>query len=224
MSFTSKTPEFIFENHARDSKEWFKEHKPDYEQYIKAPFREFLEKIEPYMLKIDSEMICDPKYISRMYRDARYSKGQSVFRDYVWYTFCRKRENNTSAPCFYFSVSPNGFDYGCGYYYTPAATAAAVRKLVLSGDKAFCDAKESFKKQKIFVIGGNMYKKDHYPDSPEEDKPWLNNRNIFLFHESKDFKTLYSDKLPEKVGREFLKIAPVYDFFMKAEKIAECEG
>ena len=91
MSFTSKTPEFIFENHAKDSKEWFREHKADYEQYIKAPFKEFLELIEPFIHKIDPELSCDPKQISRLYRDARYAKGQSVFRDYVWYTFCRKR-------------------------------------------------------------------------------------------------------------------------------------
>ena len=36
MPFTSKTPEFIFENHAHDSKEWFHEHKGDYEKYIGA--------------------------------------------------------------------------------------------------------------------------------------------------------------------------------------------
>lgn len=221
MSFTSKTPEFIFENHMRDSKDWFREHKADYEQYVKSPFKEFLKGIEPFMNKIDPELSCDPKHISRLYRDARYAKGQSVFRDYVWYTFCRKRENNTSAPAFYFSVSASGFDYGCGYYCTPAPTLAAIRKLILTGDMSFAAAKKALKGQKVFEIGGNMYKKDHYPDSPEEDKLWLNNRNIYLYCNSRDFDALYSDKLSEKVGREFLKIAPVYNFFMKAEQIKE---
>lgn len=221
MPFTSKTPEFIFENHIKDSKDWFREHKADYERYIKAPFKEFLELIEPYIHKIDPELSCDPKHISRLYRDARYAKGQSVFRDYVWYTFCRKRESNTSAPAFYFSVSPSGFDYGCGYYYTPTSTVTAMRKLILAGDASFDAAKKAFKGQRVFELGGNMYKKDHYPDSPDEDKIWLNNRNIYLYRNSTDFDLLYSDKLPEKIGREFLKIAPVYNFFMKAEKIKE---
>lgn len=221
MPFTEKTPEFIFENHARDSKEWFCEHKGDYEKYIKQPFKEFVEEIEPFMNDIDSEISCDPKKLSRIYRDARYSKGQSVFRDYIWYSFGRTRENATSLPGFYFSVSPRGFDYGCGYYYTPTPTLAAMRKLILSGDHSFAAAKEAYKKQKVFTVGGDLYKRDRYPDQPEENKLWLNRKNIFLFAESNDFKALYSVELPRKIGKEFQRIAPVYDFFMKAEQIKE---
>ena len=93
MPFSEKTLEFIFENHANDSKEWFKAHKDDFEQYVKEPFREFVSALTPTMLKIDDEFICDPKRLSRIYRDARYSKGKSIFRDYMWYSFGRKKES-----------------------------------------------------------------------------------------------------------------------------------
>lgn len=221
MPFTSKTPEFIFENHSRDSKEWFKEHKSEYEKYIKEPFGEFLELIRPYIEEIDSEISCDPKRLSRIYRDARYAKGKSVFRDYVWYTFSRTRENNTSLPAFYFSVSPRGFDYGCGYYFTLTPTLEAMRKLILSGDYSFAAAKEAYIGQKTFTLGGDLYKKDHYPEQPEENKIWLNRKNIFLFCESDDFKALYGKNLAKKIGEDFKRIAPVYNFFMKAERIRE---
>lgn len=221
MPFTSKTPEFIFENHVHDSKDWFHEHKSDYEKYIKEPFREFLEHIEPYIAEIDDRISCDPKRLSRIYRDARYSKGQSIFRDYIWYTFSRTRENNTSLPAFYFSVSPNGFDYGCGYYYTTTPTLTAMRSLILSGDHSFNAAKEAYSNQKVFSLGGDLYKKDHYPEQLEENKTWLNRKNIFLFCESSDFKTLYSKNLPKKIGEDFKSIAPVYNFFIKCEQIRE---
>ncbi len=221
MPFTAKTPEFIFENHVHDSKEWFHEHKSDYEKYVKEPFREFVELIEPYIKEIDAEISCDPKRLSRIYRDARYSKGMSVFRDYIWYTFSRTRENATSLPAFYFSVSPGGFDYGCGYYYTTTPTLVALRKLVILGDYSFTAAKEAYINQKVFNLGGDLYKKDRYPDQPEENKIWLNRKNIFLYSESKDFKTLYSKSLPQKIGEEFNRIAPVYRLFMKAEQIRE---
>lgn len=221
MPFTSKTPEFIFENHSHDSKEWFQQHKSDYEKYVKEPFKEFLEQIEPYISEIDGEISCDPKRISRIYRDARYAKGKSIFRDYVWYTFSRTRENNTSLPAFYFSVSPGGFDYGCGYYYTTTPTLVAMRKLILSGDYSFVAAKEAYEGQDIFSLGGDLYKKDHYPEQPDENKIWLNRKNIFLFCESNDFKTLYSKNLAKKIGEDFKRIAPVYNFFMKAEQIRE---
>ncbi|MCM1488674.1 MAG: DUF2461 domain-containing protein [Firmicutes bacterium] len=221
MPFSAKTPEFLFENYAHDSKEWFHEHKSDYEKYVKLPFKELVERLEPIMAKIDDKISCDPKRLSRIYRDARYSRGQSVFRNNAWYTFCRTREEATSMPCLYFGVSPAGFDYGCGYYHASTASMEAVRRLILSGDSSFAAAKEAYNGQDVFVLGGEMYKKDHYPERSEEDKLWLNRRNIWLGFDSDDFKTLYSKSLYKKVGEDFLKIAPVYSFFMKAEQIRE---
>ena len=96
-----------------------------------------------------------------------------------------------------------------------------MRKLILSEDHSFTAAKEAYKKQKVFTMGGDLYKRDRYPDQPEENKLWLNRKNHFCFAESSDFNTLYSSDLPKKIGKEFKKIAPVYSFFMKAEQIKE---
>lgn len=221
MPFSAKTPEFLFENHAHDSKEWFHEHKSDYENYVKEPFKELVLQLEPIISKIDDKISCDPKRLSRIYRDARYSKGQSIFRNYAWYTFSRTREEATSAPCLYFGVSPAGFQYGCGYYHAPTASMNAMRKLILNGDNSFTAAKNAYKEQQVFVLEGEMYKKDHYPEQPEENRLWLNRRNIWLGCDSSDFKTLYSKNLYKKIGSDFLQIAPIYNFLMKAEQIRE---
>ena len=221
MPFSSKTPEFLFENHAHDSKEWFTEHKQDYEKYVKEPFREFVAAIEPTMEEIDEKISCDPKRLSRIYRDARYSKGQSIFRNYAWYTFSRTREEATTAPCFYFGVSPNGFEYGCGYYHASTASMNAMRKLILEGDVSFEAANAAYLSQNVFTLGGERYKKDHYPEESEEKRLWLNQRNIFLGCESSDFKTMYSKDLYKIVAKDFLSIAPIYSFLMKSEQIKE---
>lgn len=219
MPFTEKTPEFLFENHLKDSKEWFHEHKSDYEKYIKEPFKEFVEIVAPTMNVIDDKISCDPKRLSRIYRDARYSKGQSVFRNYIWYTFSRTREGATSLPCFYFSVSPTGFDYGLGYYCAGTESMNAVRRLVLSGDISFVKAKRAYSGQNKFILGGETYKRDRYPEQPEENKLWLNRKNIYLSYESKDFGVLYSKELGSMVAEDFKQISPVYHMFMKAEQI-----
>lgn len=97
----------------------------------------------------------------------------------------------------------------------------SMRKLILSGDNSFDEAKKAYSEQKIFDIEGDMYKKDHYPDQPEENRLWLNRRNIWIGCNSGDFKTLYGKNLSKKIGGEFLSIAPVYNFLMKAEQIRE---
>ena len=221
MPFSSKTPEFLFENHAHDSKEWFREHKGNYEKYVKEPFGEFVAAIEPTMREIDEKICCDPKRLSRIYRDPRYSKGQSIFRNYAWYTFSRTREEATTTPCFYFGVSPNGFEYGCGYYRASTASMNAMRKLILDNDGSFEKANTAYLSQNTFIMGGERYKKDRFPDESEEKKLWLNQRSIFFSYESNDFKIMYGKDLYKIVAKDFLSIAPVYEMLMKAEQIKE---
>lgn len=218
MNFSARSLDFIFENMLNDSKVWFSEHKEEYRQCIVLPFQELIEKLTPTMLEIDRKLICDPKKLSRIYRDARYAKGKSIFRDYVWYTFSRTRDMYKSLPGFYFSISPNGFDYGCGYYYASTESMEEIRSLILKGDKSFSAALKAYKGQQVFSLGGDMYKRDRFPDASPERKEWLNRRSIFLSCESKDFELLFSDKLAEKIAADFKAIAPVYQLFMKAEE------
>lgn len=222
MPFSPKTLEFIFENHIHDSKEWFNAHRSDFEQYVKEPFREFVTQLTPTMLKIDPQFICDPKRLSRIYRDARYAKGKSIFRDYIWYSFGRKKEDVVKTyPEYYFSISPTGFDYGCGYYCPTTETMTAMRRLIIAGDPVFGKAKAAYDSQKVFAMGGTEYKRDRYPDQSPEKRLWLNRKDIFFFTASSDFDVLYSPDLPKKIAKDFKKIAPIYDFFIKAEQIKD---
>ena len=218
MAFSARSLDFIFENFLNDSKGWFSEHKDDYEKYVVLPFRELITDLTDTMLEIDDKLICDPKKLSRIYRDARYAKGKSIFRDYVWYTFSRTRDMYKSLPGFYFSISPNGFDYGCGYYYASTESMEEIRSLILSGDKSFSAALKAYKGQQVFSLYGEMYKRNRYPDESPERQEWLNRRTIGLSCESKDFELLFSDKLAEKIAADFKAIAPVYHLFMKAEE------
>ncbi len=213
--------DFLFENSLNDSKAWFDGHKADYKRYVTEPFAELVNRLSQTMLGIDDKFICDPRKISRIYRDARYSKGKSIFRDYVWYTFSRTRDAYRSLPGFYFSISPRGFDYGCGYYYAASATMQAMRELIINGDKSFVKALKAFEDQNVFELYGDMYKRGKYPDESEKKRNWLERKNIGLSCESKDFKLLFSDKLTEKVAADFKAVAPVYEFFMLADEKAK---
>ena len=43
MPFTKQTLEFISENYMRNDRQWFKDHKADYESLVLAPFSELLQ-------------------------------------------------------------------------------------------------------------------------------------------------------------------------------------
>ena len=223
MPFSKKTLDFLLENRLNDSKVWYQEHKEDYKQYVAEPFSEFITALQPTINEIDSEIICNPKRFSRLYRDARFSKGGSIFRENVWCSFERRSEQFESLPSFYFDVSPSGFEYGCGYYMASTATMSALRNLILKNDKAFRSAINAYESQNTFQLSGDLYKKNRYPEQSERLCNWLNRKSIYLFCRSTDIDQLCKENLTDIISQDYKKIAPVYNFFMKAQELGARE-
>lgn len=219
MPFSQASIDFLFENRLHDSKTWFTEHKADYEALVKQPMTQLVLDLAPTMMKIDKYIICDPKKISRIYRDARMHPD-SIFRDHIWYSFGRPRDARNPAPEFYFSIGASGMEFGCGYYCVRPAVMEAARQLILADDDAFKTAFMAVKKQKSFQLYGEMYKRDRYPDQPREKAEWLNRRSLGLSGELTDPEIMFTDKLSKHIAKEFKKIAPVYQLYMKAEQLA----
>ena len=219
MPFSQQSIDFLFENRLHDSKAWFTEHKAEYESLVKQPMAQLVLDLAPTMMKIDKYMICDPKKISRIYRDARMHPD-SIFRDHIWYSFGRPRDARNPAPEFYFSIGAGGMSFGCGYYCARPAVMQAVRELILADDDSFKAAFLAVKKQKSFQLFGEPYKRNRYPDQPPEKCDWLNRRGLGLSGELTDPEIMFTDKLSKHIAREFKKIAPVYDLYMKAEMLA----
>lgn len=101
MPFTQQSIDFLFENRLHDSREWFGEHKQDYQRLVVEPMTALIEELAPTITKIDPLIEINPKRISRIYRDMRLHPD-SIFRDHIWYTFSRVREQFQALPGFYF--------------------------------------------------------------------------------------------------------------------------
>lgn len=219
MNITPQALDFLFENRLKDSKEWYKEHKDIHKKLVVEPFREFVSDMAPYINEIDPKIVCNPKRISRIYRDTRFTKDKSIFRDNQWYCFMNGSEMYEGYPSLFFDFSPRGFIYGCGYYKASKGTVDAIRELVIKKDKSFIKAKKLIESDEKYFFESNPYKKNHFPDADKDDLKWLNIRNFSVIVESQDFNLLFSDRLADEMGKEFLKLKPVYDFLMKAESV-----
>ncbi len=220
MPFSQKSVDFLFENRLHDSREWFRERKQDYQSLVVEPMKSLIEEVAPTIIKIDPLIEINPNRISRIYRDMRLSPD-SIFRDHIWYTFSRVREQYQALPGFYFSIGAAGISYGCGYYCASARSMQALRALILSGDESFGAAFKAVEKQKTFDMYGDMYKRSKFPDQPPELRNWLDRKSIGLSFDSSDPEIMFSEGLAQRVAKDFRKIAPFYDFCMKAESRAE---
>ncbi len=220
MNFSKESLDFLFENRLMDSKPWFLEHKNIYEEKVLEPMRELVEALSPTMLAIDDRMICEPKIgrsISRIYRDTRFSRDKSVFREKIWCVFLRDKKLYDGLPAFFVEVTPDGFSYGCGYYKASTASMERFRELVLNDDKDYKAARRAVEKSEIFDLYAEKFKRTKYPDESEKKREWLDMKNIGAICYSNDFKLLFSDRLAEKLAADLKTLAPFYKFLMKVE-------
>ena len=220
MPFSAKSLDYLIENRLNDSKEWYNAHKDDHRRLIAEPFAELITALAPTMHGIDEEIVCNPKKISRMYRDTRFSTDKTMFRENVWCVFGHPKDVFLP-PCYYVDISPNGLEYGCGFYQAGTEIMEIMRSMITSNDKLFKAAFKSVKEQEIFEIYGDMYKKNRFPEQPPEYQDWLNRKNLGLSCHSKDFDLLFSDKLADKLAEDFKQIAPFYRFIVKADSVSK---
>ena len=145
MNFSRKSIDILFELKLRDSREYYEEQKPIYKNVITEPFAEIAAGLAPTFEKIDSQLVCSPKCVSRVRRDTRFTKDKSLFRDHIWIAVSRPRERLGNALSFYFCIEQTGFSYGVGYYQAPTAVMESLRELIKKDDKSYKAAAKMLK-------------------------------------------------------------------------------
>ena len=212
MPITENTLNFLTENRQQNSKDWFHENRPAYMNEVMEPLVELVEALTPAMLDIDPHFETSPKVgktISRIYRDTRFSRDKSLYRDAMWCGFQRPKIGKESHPGFFLEFSPYRFRYGCGFYQASTEKMRAMREKILDDSLSFLHAQSAFTNQSVF-------EKIHYRDQPLDKQNWLERRNIFFVHNSIDFPWLCSDDMALQLGENFTLLKPVYDFLLTA--------
>lgn len=221
MPFSEATLDFMALNRVMNSREWFHEHRDEYLSLVVEPIAELVEDMAPEMWKIDPSLIIIPKVgksISRIWRDTRRGPELPIYRDVMWITLLRAKYEGY--PSFWFEFSPRCLRWGCGWYQTNPAIMDCIRGMILSHDPDWRAALAAFEAQKVFRLDDERYKRSRHPDAPENERAWLDQKSLCLTHEETKLDRLYSDKLAATLTRDFRRIAPVYEFFLKAVGLA----
>ena len=104
-----------------------------------------------------------------------------------------------------------------GHYLPAKETLEAIRDMILTEDRAFRKAFTAHRKQKVFTLTGESYKRNHFPDAPEKYWDWLNRKSFGWICETTDEDLIHSEELAQTVAEGFRQIAPIYQFLLKAE-------
>ena len=108
--YSEKTVDFLWNLRLNNSREWFQEHKAEYEALMLRPTKDLGNALYEHLR--DKAPAHDWKlHISRIYRDARRLFGRGPMNDHLWFSIHADKEEG-GGPAFWFSFTPEGWDCG----------------------------------------------------------------------------------------------------------------
>lgn len=133
--FTDKTYKFLNNLHKNNNREWFNEHKLDYETHLRQPFLNMIGDFQSPLAKISPHYVSDPRTVGgslfRINRDARFSKDKSPYKHFSGARFYHERGRDSEAPKFYFHLQPKQCFIAAGLWHPEAETLRKVRQFIL---------------------------------------------------------------------------------------------
>jgi uncharacterized protein (TIGR02453 family) len=225
--FTPETFKFLLGLEFNNNKPWFEENKPDYQKYVVEPFKLLVKDLSGYMLTIDPGFETRAeisKTISRIYRDVRFSKNKTPYKSSVWITFRRVGRDWTFDPCFFFEITPHLYRYGMGFYTASKQAMDRLRELIDDNDPEFIKADKAYRKQDIFVMEGDRYKKLYNGEKPEELLEWYQRKNIYFMCTRKPEDKLFTRQIADDLKHDFALTLPLYRFLWKIKTEGESKA
>ncbi|MDL2258069.1 DUF2461 domain-containing protein [Eubacteriales bacterium OttesenSCG-928-K08] len=204
---------FFWEISFQNEKSFFEENRERYEREVKIPMRLLAQDIAGYAQDVDPNFITKPtSVVSRIYRDTRFSRDKSPYRDHVWLAYKYPGKRLGESFVLYAEVERDSYGYGMGMYAPEPAYMNEIRKRILARPQLFLSLVHEPKLCERFTLYGDEYKRPKCPDAPEELWPWLNKRKISYSFSSQDISRTMRPELVDEIKEGFDIIKPLYRF------------
>jgi len=126
--FEPQARQFLRELRANNNRDWFKAHKPDYEQFVRGPLLELVLELSMAVEEHSPGHSIDPrKSVYRIYRDIRFSKNKDPYKTHAAAVFPPTGMERHAGAGFYFHFSAEELLIGGGVYAPPSDTVGRVR-------------------------------------------------------------------------------------------------
>jgi uncharacterized protein (TIGR02453 family) len=219
QGFSRRTFTFLRDLGRHNDKVWFESHRAVYEEHVLQPLRRLVDALADCMLGIDLSFEVAPavgKTISRIYRDTRFSKDKSPFRDCMWLTFKRSGpEWSRCIPGYFLEINPTWYRYGLGFYDAAPDLMARFRRQIDEDPETFVKAVAWFTRQKVFTLEGERYKRPIGQDKPEPIRTWYQYKSFYLSCNRPIDDAILSPQFAGRLRKHFGLAAPLYRYIQR---------
>jgi uncharacterized protein (TIGR02453 family) len=136
--FTKKTLSFLRALKRNNRREWFVPRKEEYEQHVRAPMIELIERLAADMRAFAPELAADPKVsLFRIYRDTRFSSDKTPYKTHVAARFPMRTFPRGEGAGLYMEIAPGWVWMGGGMYMPTTADLHDIRAEIASSYPRF---------------------------------------------------------------------------------------
>jgi uncharacterized protein (TIGR02453 family) len=216
-AFSGFPPEAMqfFRGLARNNnRDWFLPRKEIFEEKVKQPMRELVEVVNAGMKGYALEHVTEPdKAIYRFYRDTRFSKDKTPYKDRIAATFPRRGLSRHEGASYYFAVSNKEVAIGGGVYMPMPETLQAIRQRIAEHPGEFRRLISAKAAQRLYgeMQGEQLSRvpKGFRCDHPAAD---LLRYKQFLYYVELAPEIASTQEIAATIGQHFRAIAQFVDF------------
>jgi len=198
----------------RNNREWFLPRKPVFEEKVKRPMWELVEALNASLKQFAPDYATDPaKAIYRFYRDTRFSKDKSPYKDHIAASFRRRVLPGQEGAGYYVAVSHKEVGIGGGVYMPSPEALLAIRNHLAEHHQEFRRITSTRAVRQLFgdVQGEQLTRvpKGFAKDHPAED---LLRFKQFLLYVELPAEIAVTPELFVEVQKRFRAMAPFLEF------------
>lgn len=221
QGYTDETFEFFMAIGFNNNTEFFHGNRDWYLRAVREPSLALAEALGPTVEQIDDALECRPnRVVSRINRDIRFSNDKSPYRDYLWLSFRRPKEERHTHPELYFELSCAGGSYGMGYYHAYKPMMNALRRSMLIEPERALAVFEPIMDE--FALSADIYRRMPIPDSiPEKLRVLYPAKSFYFSKPIKDFNLIKSPTLADEIRIGFQHLRPLMQYLQALTPIED---
>ncbi len=214
---------FTFFNQLKknNTREWFEEHRSDYEDFVMHPARAFVMAMGKKLRKIAPGVNAIPKINQSLFkinRDVRFSKDKSPYKTYMGIWMWEGQRKRMASSGFYLHVENKKLLIGVGIKMFPKPLLDRYRQAVVDKKQGVA-LKRAVEKVAAagYLIDGQHYKKvprGYDPEHPRAEYLLYNGLTARL--EEKVTDVFYSDAIIDYAYGHYKNMLPLHRWLRKA--------
>ncbi len=204
-----------------NTKEWFEEHKKDYETYVKQPSEEFVLEMGEKLKVIAPGINAIPKVnksLFRINRDTRFSKDKRPYKTNLGIWFWEGKRKRMECSGFYFHMGDGNLMLGTGLHIFAKELIGPYRDAVVHKKHGPKLKKVINKVSKSgYVIRGKHYKRiPRGYDDAHENAEFLLYNGLAAMVEVEIPEALFSHSIVDDALSHYKKMSPLHEWLKTA--------